>query len=393
MAGVLNHKQVANAYGNHIILLLLGGLILSTAIEKSGVHRHLAIGMVRLVGGNGDKNLVLGFMLASAFISMWISNTATTLMLLPVAIAVLEQAQDKQVVTPLLLGIAYAANIGGIGTPIGTPPNLIFLSQYSELVGKSFSFLDWMKIGVPVVLLMIPLIWLWLTRNLGNTSKSSLPKLGAMDLAQKRVLIVFTVTALAWMTRTQPFGGWSGLLGTSGVGDSTVALLMVVVMFLVPDGKGGKLLDWETASEIPWGILLLFAGGIAIANAFSSSGLSIQLGQVLSSVSILPKFIVIAGVCTVVTFLTEVTSNTATTSLMMPILAAAALQAKLDPALLMIPATISASCAFMLPVATAPNAIAYSTGEFPISRMVGFGLILNLIGVVVITGLSYIMFG
>lgn len=250
-----------------------------------------------------------------------------------------------------------------------------------------------MKIGVPVVLIMVPLMWLWLTRNLSNTSKPSLPQLGAMDVAQKRVLIIFIITAIAWMTRTQPFGGWSGLLGTPGVGDSTVALLMVLVMFLVPDGKGGKLLDWETASGIPWGILLLFGGGIAIANAFSSSGLSIQLGQVLSGVSILPKLILIAGVCTMVTLLTEVTSNTATTSILMPILAAAALQTKLDPALVMIAATLSASCAFMLPVATAPNAIAYSTGEFPINRMISEGLILNLIGVVVITGLSYIMLG
>lgn len=393
MAGVLNHKQVANAYGNDIILLLLGGFILSTAIEKSGVHRHLAIGMVRLVGSNGNKNLVLGFMLASAFISMWISNTATTLMLIPVAIAILEHCEEKQVATPLLLGIAYAANIGGVGTPIGTPPNLIFFSQYSELMGTSFSFLQWIRLGFPVVLFMVPLMWLWLTRNLKNTSKPFLPELGTINLAQKRVLIIFSITALAWMTRIQPFGGWSQLLGTPGVGDSTVALFMVVLMFLIPDGKGGKLLDWETASQIPWGLLILIAGGIAIANAFSSSGLSIELGQVLSGISILPKLIVIVSICSVVTFLTEVTSNTATTSVMMPILAALALQAKLDPALVMIPATLSASCAFMLPVATPPNAVVYSTGEFSISRMAREGLILNLIGVVVITGLSYIILG
>ncbi len=388
-AGVLSDKQVATAYGHHLIMLLLGGFMLSTAIEKSGVHRRLAIGMVRLVGRDGGKTLVLGFMLASALLSMWVSNTATTLMLLPIAVAVLEQCANRRLEVPLLLGIAYGASVGGIGTPIGTPPNVIFLAQYEEITGKVFSFLDWMKLGVPVVVLMVPLTWLWLTRHLRGKSTLELPTLNPWSAAEKRVLIIFVITALAWSTRIEPFGGWSRLLGTPEVGDSTVALFMVVVMFILPDGQGGKLLDWETAERIPWGLLILFSGGIAIANAFSASGLSESLGQLLSNLSVLPMLLTLALICLVVTFLTEVTSNTATTTLLMPILGAAALAAKLEPTLLMIPATISASCAFMLPVATAPNAIVYSTGKFPISRMVREGLVLNFFGTLVITLLCY----
>ncbi|MGK7876300.1 MAG: DASS family sodium-coupled anion symporter [Xenococcaceae cyanobacterium] len=385
IVGVLSDKEVATAYGHHLILLLLAGFVLSTAIEKSGVHRRLAIGMIRLVGGSGGRTLVLGFMLASALLSMWISNTATTLMLMPVAMAVLEQCKNRRVAVPLLLGVAYGASVGGIGTPVGTPPNVIFMAQYETLTNQTFSFLEWMKLGIPVVLVMLPLMWLWLTRNLCDQSLLELPQIGSWRREEKRVLIVFAMTAVAWVTRTQPFGGWTGLFGTPGVGDSTIALFMVVVMFIVPNGKGGKLLNWKTAEKIPWGLLILFGGGIAIANAFSASGLSESLGQLLSGLSTLPMVLTITGICFFVTFLTEVTSNTATTTLLMPILGTAALGANLEPTLLMVPAALSASCAFMLPVATAPNAIVYGTGKFPISRMMREGLGLNLIGVVVIT--------
>ena len=391
--GVLDRKEVSTAYGHHLILLMMGGFILSTAMEKSGAHRRLALGMVRLVGGAGGRTLVLGFMLASAFLSMWISNTATTLMLLPVATAVLESCPNRRVAVPLLLGVAYGASVGGIGTPIGTPPNVVFIAQYEELTGTAFSFLGWMKLGVPVVLVMLPAIWLWLTRNLHDASKPELPELGTWQSDEKRVLIVFAIAALAWMTRTEPFGGWSTWLNLPGVGDSTVALVMVVALFILSDGKGGKLLDWETAVRIPWGLLLLYGGGIAIANGFKASGLSESLGNLLSGLSVWPTILMILGICLTVTFLTEVTSNTATTTLLMPLLGAAALGANINPTLLMVPAAISASCAFMLPVATPPNAIVYGTGQFSVNRMVREGLVLNLIGVVAISILCYCFLG
>ena len=390
--GVLTHKEVAAAYGNHLILLLLGGFILSTAMEKSGVHRRLAIVMIKLIGGTGKKTLVLGFMIACAMLSMWISNTATTLMLLPVALALLQHCHEneqRRIAPPLLLGIAYSASIGGMGTPVGTPPNVVFMAQYEEITGTPFSFLGWMKIGVTVVLIMIPLIWLWLTRHLHGNLNLDLPELGQPTIAEQRVLIIFTITALAWMTRIEPFGGWSGILGLTGVGDSTIALLMVIIMFLVPDGQGETLLDWEHAQKIPWGLLMLFSGGIAIANAFKVSGLSQSLGNLLSVFSSFPTLLMMTAICVMVTFMTEVTSNTATTTLLMPILGAAALGTNIEPTLLMIPATISASCAFMLPVATGPNAIVYGLNQYPISRMVREGLVLNVIGMILVSIICY----
>ncbi|MFT5681143.1 MAG: sodium-dependent dicarboxylate transporter 2/3/5 [Myxococcota bacterium] len=387
--GVLDHKTVASAYGHTLILLLLGGFILSTAMAKSGAHRRLALGIVTLVGGGG-RRLVLGFMLACALCSMWISNTATTLMLLPVVGAVLERA-DKRLTTPLLLGLAYSASIGGLGTPVGTPPNVIFMGIYREATGTDVSFLQWMSIGIPAVAILLPLAWLWLTRNLADTPAVELPTLPPWRSAERRVLAVFAITALLWVTRTAPFGGWSGALSMEGVGDSTVALAAVVALFVLPDGEGGPMLDWKTAREIPWGLLLLFGGGIAIARAFGASGLSEAIGGAMTGLMTLPTLLLIGAVCLSVTFLTEVTSNTATTTLLMPVLAAAGLAAGIDPALLMIPAALSASCAFMLPVATAPNAIVFGTGKVTTRTMAREGLVLNLVGAVCLTGVCWLL--
>ena len=391
MTGVLSHKQVAGAYGHTLILLLLGGFILSTAMEKSGTHRRLALGMVRLVGGGSGRRLVLGFMIATAVLSMWISNTATVLMLLPVAMAVLEKSEDPELAVPLMLGIAYAASIGGIGTPVGTPPNVIFMGIYKENTGKELSFVEWMRIGIPIVICLIPVAWFLLTRKLNQKASLVLPDLGVWRTAEKRVLIVFLLTALAWVTRKAPYGGWSGALDLPGVGDSTIALVAVVAMFLIPDGEGERLLDWQTATRIPWGLLILFGGGIAIAKAFKSSGLSDALGQLLAGLTSWPVFLMLLTICLAVTFLTEVTSNTATTTLLMPVLASAGLAAKIDPAILMIPAAISASCAFMLPVATAPNAIVFGTGVVSTKRMASEGSFLNLCGAVLIAVVTFFL--
>ncbi|HHH31096.1 MAG TPA: SLC13/DASS family transporter [Polyangiaceae bacterium] len=392
LVGVLGHTEVATSYGHSLILLLLGGFMLSMAMEKSGAHRRLALGMVRLVGGVGGRRLVLGFMVAAAALSMWISNTATTLMLLPVALAVIDQADDENLTVPLLLGMAYSASVGGIGTPVGTPPNVILMGVYQEQTGKEISFLSWMTIGVPIVLAMLPLMWLWLTRQLGAAKGAlTLPHPGPWRPAERRVLVVFGLTAVAWVTRSDPAGGWSAVIGATGSGDATVALAAVVALFLIPDGEGGQLLDWPTASKIPWGLLILFGGGIAIARGFGESGLSAALGEVLSALTTWPLLLMLIIIALSVTFLTEVTSNTATTSLLMPILAAAATAAAVDPRLLMVPAAISASCAFMLPVATAPNAIVFGTDRFTTRRMAGEGFVLNLLGAGVITLVCYLL--
>ena len=391
LLGVLTPQQVGQAYGHPLILLLLGGFILSTALERNGAHRRIALTMVRGFGGSSSRRLVFGFMAASAALSMWISNTATTLMLLPVALAVLEKAEDPKLATPLLLGIAYAASVGGIGTPIGTPPNVVFMAIYNELEQGRIGFASWMSFAVPIVLVFLPIVALWLTRNLTHQGNVEIPEAGPWQAGEIRVLAVFAVTALLWITRQEPFGGWTAWLELDQTNDAMVALLAVVVMFVIPDGKGERLLDWDTAARIPWGMLILFGAGLAIASAFTSSGLSQTIGNGLSGLAVLPMFVIMITICLAVTFLTETTSNTATTSLLMPILAAGALGAGMDPKLFMIPAAISASCAFMLPVATAPNVIMFSTGRFSIETMVKEGFALNLIGAVIISSMCFIL--
>lgn len=390
LTGVLSHKTVATAYGHHIILLLMGGFMLSVAIEKSGVHRRMALGMVRVTGGAG-RRLVLGFMLASWACSMWISNTATTLMLLPVVLAVVRGQDDPGLAVPLLLGVAYGASIGGVATPIGTPPNVIFMSIYEKHTGIEVSFLDWMRIGVPAAIVLLPIAWLWLTRGLRAGEPAVIERPGAWSAAERRVLAVFVITALAWIFRGAPMGGWSAWFGVTEAGDSTVALAAVIALFIIPDGDGGQLLDWPTAAKIPWGLLLLFGGGIAISLGFKASGLSEAMGQGLGQLADWPLVVMIGIICLSVTFLTEVTSNTASTTLLMPVLASAATAAAVDPRLLMVPAALSASCAFMLPVATAPNAIVHGTGYVSTSRMAREGIVLNVVIAAALTAICTLL--
>lgn len=391
LLGVLDAKQVGQAYGHWLILLLMGGFMISAAMAKSGAHRRIALQMLRLFGTTSALRLVLGFMAASALLSMWISNTATTLMLLPVALAILERAQARLAI-PLLLGIAYAASVGGMGTPIGTPPNLIFMSVYAEQIGDEPTFVEWMGWGIPVVITLVPLMALWLTRSLKLTEPITLPSPGDWRVEEVRVMAVFAMTAVLWVTRTAPFGGWREWLQLTGANDASVALLAAIALATISDSKGGRLLDWQTARKIPWGVLILFGGGICIASAFVESGLADLLAARLTSLASVPVWLLLLGVCLSVTFLTEITSNTATASLLMPLLAATAIGAGIDPKLLMVPAAMSASCAFMLPVATAPNAIIYGSGRVTVARMAREGFVLNLIGVVVISGLSYLFF-
>jgi sodium-dependent dicarboxylate transporter 2/3/5 len=392
LAGILTPVQVAQAYGNELILLLAGGFMLASALEGSGAHRRLALGMVRAIGVGSGRRLVFGFMVATAALSMWISNTATTLMMLPVALAVLASYPDRRLAAPLVLSIAYGASIGGMGTPIGTPPNVFFMQVYEQTTGTRLGFIDWMKVGVPVVLVMVPLAAWWLARSLRDSPPAAMPSVGAWRAPERLVLAVFGLTALAWITRTEPFGGWSTWIGLPGANDASVALLAVVLLAVLPGDDGRRLLDWERAERIPWGALVLFGGGIALASAFQESGLSALIAGSLADIRDVPLPLLMFGICLGTSLLTEVVSNTAVAVLMLPILAATATAIGVEPALLMLPAALASSAAFMLPVATAPNLVAYGTGLVPAARMLREGFAVNLIGVFVLTTVCWLAF-
>jgi len=390
MIGIVPRSVVAEQYGSKIILLLMGGFMLSAAMERCGLHLRLARGMYKLFGQRSDKGLVFAIMASVAMLSMWMSNTAVVLMFYPVVMALIERAGRRQLAVPLLLGLAYASNVGGLGTPVGTTPNLIFMDQYEQATGTEISFFGWMCIGTPVVVVLVPVIWLWLTRSLKGRSDIDLPETSAWTAAEKRVLMVFATTAFFWITRSNPWGGWSTWFSTDWISfenayDADTALIAVIAMFLIPNGKGASLLDWDSCRKIPWGVLLLVAGGFTIAQGFMAMGLSDGIGTLLSGISGWSTVFLIAGIATVVIFLTEMTSNNATTVLLMPILSAAAISAGIEPKNMMVPAVLCASCAFMLPVATASNAIVYGSGHFTTKTMAKEDFALNIISIVVVT--------
>jgi len=417
LLGILNTGEVAPSYADKMIMLLMGGFFIATVIEKVHLHKRIALNVINTIG-TSPKQILLGFMVATAFLSMWISNTATTLMMLPIALAVVAQLEKnhgiKGIGTAFMLAIAYSASVGGVGTPIGTPPNLIMLSQYNSVIADNpgqwneISFASWMMVGIPLVIIIVGLMWVYMTsikykfptaKDEGSSQliKNELDSLGTMSYPEKVTMVLFIITSLLWIFRqTIVLGpihivGWSNLIGLEKyVDDTTVAMFMALVMFSFPIGEGKKLLDWNTAKKIPWGLLLLFGGGIALAEAFKMTGLSSWLGANLeSAISGFPIILMLAIICFFMTFLTEITSNTAVTTVMMPILAITAISLGVSPALLMMPAAISASFAFMLPVATAPNAIMYSTEKFTIAEMAKTGFFLNLMGVAIVTIMMY----
>lgn len=391
LLGVLSAKQLASSYGNPVVLLMLGGSLLSASMERTGAHRRLAIGMVRLVGGEGPR-LVLSFLLTSALLSMWLNNTATALMLTPVALAVVAGGAES-LAAPLLLAVAYGASVGGCGTPIGTPPNLIVIARYEEATGADITFLGWMRLTMPVVGVMLLIIWLWLSRRLPRGLPVKLPAAEPWRPSERRILTLFACAALAWATRTDPWGGWSRVLLELGWGDekslvddSTVALLASLIAFALPsgDGDGRRLLDWDTARNIPWDVLLMFGAGQAIGTAFESTHLSELLGGALAPLGGWRPWasaLVLAGICT---FATEITSNTAVMNIAAPILLGAAEQAAVDPLRLMLPALLGINFAFMLPMATGPNAVVYGSQKLPLQRMIREGLALNFIGPLIV---------
>ena len=389
--GVIDYKEASSSLGNHVIVLLMGAFLMAKALEASEVHKRIAFNILQVIGGTSAFRIVLAFMVACAFLSMWISNTATVLALLPVATAIAVSSKDKRFTIALLLGLAYSASIGGVGTLIGTPPNVIFASVYDNFAGQEYGFLEWMAIGVPIVIVTIPTVAFWLTRGVKLNSKLDLPKMAQWSISEKRALLVFGFIALLWITRKNPFGGWSELTDIKLAGDATIALLGVVLMATVRGNNNMPLLTWDKAKMIPWDMLLLFSGGICLAKGFSASGLSELIGQSLSSALDLHVILVLLILTISLSFLTEVTSNTATATLFMPILASVAQTKGLPLELIMIPAVISCSFAFCLPVATAPNSIVFASGQITIKDMARNGIALNVLGAVIVSTICWLL--
>jgi len=399
--------QTTAAYGDKMLFLFIGGFIIALAMEKSNLHRRIALNIIQLVGTSPSK-ILLGFMVATGLLSMWISNTATTLMMLTIVTAIIHQLSIKspennelpRFFKSLLLGIAYAASIGGIATLVGTPTNPIFVAIANDLYQDDISFYKWMLIGIPFSVLMIFIAWrilLFQYRirqvNLEMDDRiinDELILLGKITYEEKVVAIVFGFTAFAWIFRTliiQPFFPM--------VNDTSIAIFGAIILFLIPIKKNQTLgiLSWAEAVKIPWGVILLFGGGLSLAAAFKSSGLAYWLGQQLAGLDFLPIFLLILLVTLFVNFLTEITSNVATASIILPVLAALSDAIGIHPYLLMIPATMAASCAFMLPVATAPNAIVFGSGIIKVRDMAAAGLLLNIASSIILSLITYFFVG
>lgn len=413
MSDAMPVKSTAALYAHPIIFLFIGGFIIATAIQKWNLHQRIALNIIsRSV--QKPAFIILAFMIATGFLSMWISNTATTIMMVPIAMAVMQQIQTKEsnqayFGKALMLGIAYAASIGGIATLIGTPTNVIFSAMIEERYGWEISFAQWMLFAFPVAVVLLFFAWWYLAfvifpfkndenstaSNSQNQLRQMLNQLGPMRYEEKMVLLIFGGVAFCWMSRSlliKPY--------FPAVTDTVIAIAGAILLFVVPVSKEyaaqhnknnnrAVLLDWETAVKIPWGIILLFGGGLSLAFAFDETGLADWIGIQFAQLQVLPTFILLFLLVLMVNFLTEITSNVATVSMMLPVLAALSASLGLHPYLLMIAATCAASCAFMLPVATAPNAIVFASGNLKISDMIRAGLGLNVLSVVLLSFYLY----
>ncbi|MCL4146623.1 UNVERIFIED_CONTAM: hypothetical protein GTU68_021366 [Idotea baltica] len=412
LLGIMKGKDLAPTYVNYIIFLFIGGFLIALAMERWNLHRRIALRIILSVGSKPSR-LVLGFMLATAFLSMWISNTATTIMMLAIALAVIKQTEETfdeektaNLSVALLLGIAYSASIGGLATLVGTPPNLALIRLFelsfpgAEAAGYQIGFGQWMLLGLPMTLILLFIVWFLLTRILFRTPGDvELPpdliheehkKLGRMKFEELSVLIVFFTTSLLWIFRKSltdklPFGAM--------IDDGTIAISMALILFLIPafrktsnGSEARAILDEDVFAKIPWHIILLFGGGFALAKGFQTSGLSEWVGGYFSELGEAPLPVLVVAITGVITFLTELTSNTATTEMILPLLASIAKSAGIHPLILMVPAALAASCAFMMPVATPPNAIVFASDRIRIGQMVKAGIIINFISILVITG-------
>ncbi len=406
LLGISSIQEAATPFANKVIYLFLGGFIVAFAMQRWNLHRRIALTILQYVGGNG-RSLVGGFMLVSASLSMWVMNTSTTMMLLPIAISVItvihgtvehlneKQKQDFQYA--LLLGIAYAATIGGMSTLVGTAPNAMLAAFMLETYDTDLSFSKWMLVGIPLSLVMAPLAWVALTRwtfkvdfATNDTGRLALKKmnddLGLISTPEIRVGIIFLLLAIAWITRPILIT----LPGLSALDDSSIAMAGAISLFMIPSGDKTDpvLLRWIHLEKLPWSILLLFGGGLSLAAAVSNSGLAAWLGSNLSLISDLPTTLLVIIIAVMIIFLTELTSNVATTATFLPVIGAIAIEMDINPIILAAPVTLAASCAFMLPVATPPNAIVFGSGLLNIPKMIRAGLVLNLIGIIVVSLVS-----
>lgn len=411
LLGATSSSEASLPYAKPVIFLLLGGFIAAMGMQKWHLHRRIALNILARVGDH-PAALIAGFMAASALLSMWISNTATTLMIVPIAITVAqtilhEKANGHRFTIALLIGCAWAASIGGLGTYIGTPPNLFVKAFIQQSTGREILFIEWMMFAVPVVCAMVPLAWLILTkicfpfdarlvRGGSDVVRQELEAMGPITTPEKRVAIVMTCMALLWsfrqvivdaewLTNMLPF--------LARLSDMHIAVGAGLAMFLIPaGGEGNKhkaLLNWESAVALPWGVILLFGGGLSLAAAIQATGLAVWLGEAMSGLATAPLFVIILAIVALVVFLTELTSNTATTAALVPVLGALATTADIDPIMLAAPTAMAASCAFMLPVATGPNAVVFSTGHLHVPDMIRAGLWLNVIGTFVVATICY----
>ena len=415
---ILSGKEVAGLYFNHIIFLFLGAFMVAQAMQRWDLDRRIGLKILALIG-RGPSLIMLGFMLTTAFLSMWISNTATAMMMVPIAYSVilkLEEEVDSRVARRfscgLLLGIAYSASIGGISTLVGTPPNLAFarILQINFPGAPEISFSSWFFFAFPLCVVFFFIAWLLLILVFRSGKehfkfnqdffKKEYEKLGPISFEQKIVLTVFGMLALLWMTRSPleigflRIPGWSSIFPRPDfIDDGTVAITLALILFFLPsrDDAKRRILDWHDAVKLPWGIVLLFGGGFALAHGFQTSGLSAWIGNQLTAFQGLPVILIVLSICALMTFITELTSNTATTQMILPILAAMSVSLEINPLLLMVPATLSASCAFMLPVATPPNAVVFGTGRLRVVDMVRVGIFLNIIGIILITAAIFIL--
>ena len=399
LLGILNIKVTTASYGDPIVFLFIGGFLIGIAIEKTGLHKRIALSIIRSMGTKLSM-IILGFMIATAFLSMWISNTATAIMMLPMGLAIITATTmegDEHHVhfkKALMLAIAYAASIGGLGTIIGTPPNLVFAGIVRDTYHEEISFMQWFMVGFPITVLLLVVSWWYLTRVGFPLGKARLAggqelinqKLATgmpMSSAEKSISIVFLIVAIAWIIRSFVL---QKLI--PGIDDTIIGMAGGLVLFLLPSGLKDKkkLLNWEDAAKLPWGIILLFGGGLALAQAFETSGLALWIGNNMTGLAMFGTFVVILLVVAVVNFLTEFTSNLATVTMILPVLAPIAVSAGIHPYYLMVAATLAASCGFMMPAGTPPNAIAFGSGYLSIWDMVKTGFWLNVASVIIITG-------
>ena len=396
--GIRGIRETAIPYGHELIFLFLGGFVVALSMERWGLHRRIAARALRLVGTRAD-HVVGAFIGITAFLSMWVSNTATAIMMLPIATSVLRKVDSggegsaDELSAALLLGIAYGASIGGVATLIGTPPNLFLASFVRDNLGLELGFARWMMMALPLVLVLLVILWLLLTRVLFPCRGITLSvegldkdKAGPMKRGEKATLVVFVAMAIFWLLRPA-LGQWeiAGALPFAGLTDTGIAIIAAVSLFLLPAGEGKRVMDWETMTGLPWGLLILFGGGLSLASALHANGVSELIGSQLGQYDSLSPWLFVALAATLMVFLTELTSNTATTAAMVPIFAAVAVGVGMSPLMLATAAAVSASCAFMLPVATPPNAIVFAGGNLKIQEMIRAGIWMNLICIVVVT--------